>query len=170
MSIEITLTRGQVSIVCDCHASLIKSRKWYAMWNPTSHQFYAARGTSIAERLAGAPKTIMMHAVINGTPRGIGTDHINSNALDNRCVNLRTATAAENGHNRGKTQLNTSGYKGVYWHKINARWMAIIGINGHDKYLGCFDTAEAAAYCYDAAARELYGDFVRTNFPAKSVP
>ena len=61
---------------------------------------------------------------------------------------------------------SSSGFKGVSWAggKIN-RWQARIMREGKRVFLGNFDTPEEAARAYDAAARELFGEFARLNFP-----
>lgn len=44
-------------------------------------------------------------------------DHINHNGLDNRRHNLRLATNSQNLQNARKSITNSSGFKGVSWHK-----------------------------------------------------
>lgn len=62
-----------------------------------------------------------------------------------------------------------SGFKGASWAggRIN-RWQARIMRNGKRVFLGNFDTPEEAARAYDAAARELFGDHARLNFPEEA--
>lgn len=161
----IPLTRGQVAKVCDCHARLVENYKWSAVWNKDMQSYYASRGTSIAERLLGAPRTMSMHKVINNTPKGMHTDHKNHDTLDNQCSNLRNATPSQNHSNQNKSKSNTSGYKGVSRRKNSSKWTAFITVNNERKHLGTFDTAEEAARWYDDAAIEHYGEFANTNFP-----
>src|SRR3990172_3465377 len=63
-------------------------------------------------------------------------DHINGNKLDNRWCNLREATMAQNKANEGLRSSNTSGLKGVSWHKAAKKWRAYIGATG--EHLGLF--------------------------------
>ena len=167
MTKEIPLTRGQVAIVCDCHAHLVENHKWRADWNSHTKSFRALRSASVSERLAGAPAAIMMHSIVNGTPKGYETDHINHATLDNRCENLRTATVSENQRNRGKQTGNASGFKGVDFDKQHSKWRAKIALHSKDKHIGYFNSPEDAARAYDKVAIELHGEFANTNFPAQ---
>jgi len=88
-------------------------------------------------------------------------DHINGTKTDNRICNLRECTAAENQRNVGISKANTSGFKGVYWHKDKKKWYARIGVNSRLKNLGNFATPELASAAYQAKAREVHGEFYR---------
>ncbi len=61
--------------------------KWYK-----SDSGYAIKKTKIK----GKNVSVRMHALINKTPKGWHTDHMNGNRLDNRKSNLRTISAAMN--------------------------------------------------------------------------
>jgi hypothetical protein len=91
-----------------------------------------------------------------------GLDHINGVRDDNRLANLRPATESQNAANRRTPITNTSGFKGVSWHKDRRRWQATIMVASKQSYLGLFDTPEAAHAAYAAAAREHHGEFART--------
>jgi hypothetical protein len=108
-----------------------------------------------------------MHNVIMGVK---GIDHANGNGLDNRRSNLRPFTGAQNHWNSGISRTNWSGHKGVGWNKAEGKWRARIQANGKRLFLGYFDTAEDAGHAYDAAARELHGEFARTATPAAGTP
>jgi hypothetical protein len=86
-------------------------------------------------------------------------DHINRVKNDNRWCNLRAATRFENARNVSKTMRNTSGFKGVSWHKRGRYWAANIMKDRERIYLGSFRTREEAAAAYAAAAKELHADF-----------
>ena len=92
-------------------------------------------------------------------------DHINGVRSDNRFSNLRDVSHTENQRNCGLASNNTSGYRGVCFHKQMQRWMARVHVNDKKIYLGLFDTPEDAHAAYAIAAAELgfsdrhiYGD------------
>lgn len=91
-------------------------------------------------------------------------DHINGNTSDNRWCNLRNVDSQINTKNKGRHSNNTSGFKGVCWHKRDQKWTARLTIDGERKQLGYFDTAEEAFMEYAQRAkvagytnRHIYG-------------
>lgn len=106
-------------------------------------------------------QTIYMHTLITGWPR---VDHRNGNGLDNTRKNLREATKAQNGQNRGPA-AGHSAFKGVGWDRRTGRWYAQIKANGTRYWLGRFTDELAAAHAYDIAAQKLHGAFAWLNFP-----
>lgn len=86
-------------------------------------------------------------------------DHINGIRTDNKIGNLREATFAENNWNRPKPSNNTSGHKGVTFHKGEGKYYARITANKINRSLGYFDTAEEAGAAYQLAAKEYHGEF-----------
>jgi len=128
---------------------------------------YAARCRRRAD--GPGPFYIRLHAVILGEPsEGTEPDHISGNRLDNRKQNLRPATRSQNLMNKGMQSNNQSGYRGVHWFKHASLWTAKIQKNRQVTHLGYFHTPEEAAHAYDGAARELFGEFARLNFPDES--
>lgn len=83
-------------------------------------------------------------------------DHINGIRDDNRIVNLREATSAQNHQNRKPHADNTSGFTGVYFDKGIARWCARIRAKPERIFLGTFDSAEDASTAYIAAKAKLH--------------
>jgi hypothetical protein len=92
-------------------------------------------------------------------------DHRNRDRQDDRFDNLRAATEALNSANAGLRKDNTSGFKGVAFHRVTGKWRADCRVRGRSHWLGCFGTAEEAARVYDKAARDRYGEFACLNFP-----
>ena len=93
-------------------------------------------------------------------------DHINRDSLDNRIENLRPCTKAQNSMNGRVKRGSTSRFTGVsaaHHNKTNP-WIAGIKLNQKRTNLGYFATEEAAARAYDAAAKEMFGEFASLNF------
>ena len=88
-------------------------------------------------------------------------DHKDGNKGNNRLENLRIAVGGEQNWNKGLRKSNTSGRRGVNWHRRIKQWAAAIGANGTRRHLGYFDTIEAASCAYESAARKLHGEFYR---------
>jgi len=91
-------------------------------------------------------------------------DHLDGNPANNRLANLREATCSQNMGNARRSANNTSGFKGVTWHKRLNKWQAQITIDRRNHHLGYFTVIEAAHAAYRAAARRGFGEFA--NFGA----
>ncbi len=92
-------------------------------------------------------------------------DHINMDVTDNRRENLRLATWSDNNCNKVLQNNNTTGLKGVSYHKGAKKYVAVLWKDGVRYYGGLHETKEAAGHAYDGLARELHGEFARLNFP-----
>jgi hypothetical protein len=92
-------------------------------------------------------------------PKGL-LDHRNRNKADNRWSNLRPATRGQNAYNSTIRCDNTSGFKGVSSH-TGGRWRASMQIDGIQRHIGTFDTAEEAAEAYRTAVIPSHGEFAR---------
>ena len=71
-------------------------------------------------------------------------DHINGIRHDNRIINLRAVTHAENSRNRALDIRNKSGYTGITYNKENNKWLAKIGGTNKRVHLGNFENLEDA--------------------------
>jgi len=81
-------------------------------------------------------------------------DHINGNGTDNRLVNLREVTNAENHKNQKLAKNNTSGVAGVFWHKRDKRWESMIYVKGKARRLGRFINKDEAIKARKKAEKE----------------
>jgi len=151
---KIPLSKGQFALVDEADFDWLNQWKWFYL-NPG----YAARSVRIGKKVI----KILMHREITKAPKGMETDHINENKVDNRRINLRVCTKGQNNRNRGKLSTNTSGYKGVYWHKYSKKWTASIAYNGKKYFLGYFVDKKEAAKAYDKAALTMHKEYANIN-------
>ena len=86
-------------------------------------------------------------------------DHINQKKYDNTWTNLRSVDKRQNNTNQAKRKDNTSGYKGVYFHKQRGKFMARISHHGKMKFLGYANTPEEAAIIYNNAVPLYHGEY-----------
>ncbi len=146
----VQLYKGNPAVVDDADFELVNQYRWY-----TSMAGYATRVSN--------GKRIWMHRLINDTPRGYITDHINGNKLDNRRENLRTVTSTQNLYNNSAIK-KTSKYKGVSWNTWAKAWKVTICSEGIRQFLGYFKIEEDAAKKYDQAVKQLFGQYAKLNF------
>lgn len=88
-------------------------------------------------------------------------DHIDGDTQNNRIENLRAADKSKNGMNRSKPISNTSGAKGVVWHKGAAKWMARIVAEQKQIYIGLFTDFDDAVAAVKQAQQKHHGDFAK---------
>lgn len=150
---EVILTKGQVAIIDIEDADFIGQWNWCAYW--CVDRYYAKRGST--------GKTVKMHRIIAKAPKNMHVDHIDGDPLNNRKENLRLVSQAENNRNNKMRGCNTSGYKGVCWHKATQKYIARIGVNGKKVHLGVFDDAKVAYRAYCQASEKYHGKYGRVK-------
>lgn len=156
---------GLVALIDEADYELVGQFQWrpsvcgeslvYARANPNTE---AGQGSVLLHRL--------LLGLTGDSSRNLVGDHINRDGLDNRRSNLRTCEQSSNLWNRRSNQRGSSKFKGVHWHAT--KWCVQISCNNKRLHLGSFDNEVIAALAYDAAARELHGEFARLNFPLES--
>lgn len=87
-------------------------------------------------------------------------DHMDGNPLNNRIENLRPATNQQNIANAKMRCDNTSGVKGVSWHKQKQKWRASVRFNGKSIHIGLFDNLQDAKRARELKALELFGNYI----------
>jgi hypothetical protein len=125
------------------------------------YKWYIAYKGSTAYLKGGSKPEIYLHSLIINSKNEI--DHINNNGLDCRESNLRCATHQQNSFNKKIGKRNTSGFKGVHWHKNTKKWEACIKKDYKTIRLGYFSDKIKAALAYNAAAIEYHGEFAKLN-------
>lgn len=149
---EKILNNGAVVLFDEADLSIVSSFNWWAN----------SRGYVCANTYSnGVHGTVRMHRIIMNCPDNLFVDHINLNPLDNRRSNLRICTRRQNNRNMKKNSTNTSGYKGVYFHKKAKKWAAIITADLVRYHIGLFLSPEEAHDAYCQKAKELHGEFAR---------
>jgi len=111
---------------------------------------------------SGKQKNFTIHRLVAGAfiinpENKQNIDHCDNNRLNNDICNLRWVTAKENNQNRSISKRNTSGIKGVHFHKPSNKWQARIYIDGIRISLGCFETLEEASQARVKRANEVFG-------------
>lgn len=82
--------------------------------------------------------------ILDVKDKNIEVDHYDNDPLNNTNENLRLVSRAENLQNRTIQSNNTSGYRGVTFHKKKRKWQASVYKNKKQIYLGIYETAEEA--------------------------
>ena len=148
------LGEGKYILLDDEDADILGKMKWHLNGGR-----YPVRGYYEGKK----KKKFYLHRVILNAKKDEQVDHINGNKLDCRKENLRICTSLGNNHNRKRSIKNTSGYKGVTYHKRDQAYQATIKLNYKEIFLGYFKTAKEAAIAYNDAAKKYYGEFAWLN-------
>ena len=155
---KIKLTQNKYALVDDIDFGWLNKFKWYAEKGDRNKSYYAYRNRSAKETGSCRAK---MHREILKTPKGMETDHIDGDGLNNQRKNLRICSGPENKRNVGLTTKNTSGLKGVSFYKRNKKWRAKICVNNKHFHLGYFESKIEAYEVYCKACIRYHGKFAK---------
>lgn len=144
---------GRVAVIDIDDYESISRYRWYLQESSNGGGY--ARSD---RKIDGKRKNIYMHTLITDFTL---TDHRDRNGINNRRSNLRSATATDNRGNQARRKDSASRYKGV--RKSRGRWTSRIRYAGEVYSLGGFDTDIDAAFAYDKAAIELFGEYAYIN-------
>lgn len=155
---KIQLTRGYFAIIDDEDFDKVSMHKWHL--TTRRHHKYASKSF----RVNGKKTALQMHRfILNLYDPSKIIDHINGDGLDNRKSNIRICTHSDNAKNKILPSSNTSGFKGVCWHKNHKKFYAQIKVNHKMMFLGSFACPIEAAKAYNAAALIHHGEFANLN-------
>ena len=156
---HIPLAEGKEALIDTWNRSFVESFYWHLHKSTRIKiKYYAeAHVPKHLQDLFG--KTISLHRLCMGFPRGKQIDHRHGNGLDCRVLEMREATGSENASNRH--YANKSGFRGVTKHYN--KWLAQLDHQGIHYNLGRYDTPEEAAIRYNEEARVRFGDFAILN-------
>ena len=153
---------GRVALVDDGDYELVCQYRWHVFEEKMKPGRRPKGPYAIANSYAtGQHVIIRMHCLIMDAK---GIDHIDHDGLNNQRLNLRIATGSQNNQNARPRLEGTSQYKGVCRVR-RGLWRTYIDLEGQRRFQADFASELEAAYAYDAAARELFGEFACPNFP-----
>ena len=153
------------AIIDDASLPLVAGKRWN--WIDRSDQYEGA----VIEANNETGRHFPLHSIIMGVERTtLGVRHVNGDPLDCRRENLVVRNPSERSAGSRKRDVYagvpcTSRFKGVHLEKKRGKWHVSIQKDGRPRYLGRFEDEIAAAQAYDEAARELFGEHARLNFP-----
>lgn len=162
---KIPLTRGKFATVDEADFAELSRHTWYAF--TSKEHWYAARKAGRLDVDVPYRSVIFMHKQLLNTNSLV--DHKDGNGLNNVRANLRPATYSQNNCNRNSRIGSSSKFLGVIWDKSRSLWQAKLTYQGVVRHLGRFSSEEEAAKVYDAAAKQLYGEFANPNFSESGV-
>lgn len=145
---EISLTQGKIALVDDDKYDELMQWKWYAQKDGLT--YYARRDVRLSNRKKAS---VSMHQHLIGCIKGKTIDHRNHNGLDNRIINIRHTTVAQNCWNKQKKG------SGVRYRPKRRKWEAAIWHIGQYIYIGMFDTEYAAKFAANITKRYFRGEF-----------
>jgi HNH endonuclease len=90
-------------------------------------------------------------------------DHRDTDKANDRWINLREASSAENNSNRRMFKNNTSGFKGVSWDRKAQKWRVQIQRCGSKIFLGFRYTPEEGAALYALGSEQHHRQFGRVT-------
>jgi hypothetical protein len=155
--VMVPLTRGCHAVIDAADIPLVEGSNWSAIVSKRRKAVYAGR----VKQVAGQQKMILLHRHLMSAPDGMQVDHKDGDGLNCRRENMRLCTHADNQINKGVRVGTRSGLKGVSWEERAGRWKSEITLRGKKKWLGYFDTPDAAHAAYVRAAIDLHGEFAR---------
>jgi len=149
-TIEIPLTRGYVTRLYEADRSFLDGHNWHVIVAPNTA--YACT------RIGGKPT--YLHSLL--CPEWDEVDHADGDGLNNCRHNLRDGTGFRNNANTRMKSGNSAGFKGVF-RAASGNYVARIGFNKKQIYLGIYGTPGEAADAYDEAAVRYFGEYAKTN-------
>lgn len=152
---EVPVGKNYVALVDKSDFRLVRGKTWHARIDGTR----VSAGHSYRDPATKKTVNVHMHRLIMGAVAGQIVDHANGNALDNRRLNLRFATPAQNAANR--RSVGASRYLGVT--RERGLWTASIYPDGKSIHLGTWPTEQLAAAAYNRAATLIHREFARFN-------
>lgn len=158
-------SQGREALIDADALPLVQTRRW--RFAPSD----VGRGGEV--QTMNPAENIRLHYVVmrvTGDGGEFRIGHRNDDPLDCRRANLVVRTLTDMAANKRKQATFcgrpcTSRFKGVCWDRRREHWLVSIKKDRVKRCLGSFRDEIAAAQAYDEAARELFGEHARLNFP-----
>lgn len=145
---------GEVKALVDTE-DLERLTSEYCLWRIKRN----SKSVYIHAKVVGEERIETLHRAIMNAPEGTVVDHIDRDTLNNTKRNLRITTHTVNSRNTVElSSHNTSGYRGVNWHKSHKKWRACIHVNNKSIHLGYYDNLEDAIFARKQAEVEYWGN------------
>ncbi len=144
---KLSLPKGKFTLVDDEDFDYLSKKKWKIS---DSGRVYRT-------------EIIYMHRELMKTPKGMVTDHVDRNPLNNQKSNLRVCTISQNAMNTQKKNTNFSGFKGVSWDKKQKKWLVRLNLNGKVMLRKRFKLLKDAANEYNKGAKQHFGEYAVLN-------
>lgn len=152
-TIEVTTQKGDVYFIDAADADTAKRHCWSKHTNG-----YARAVVRVGTKL----KTVYLHRLLCQTSQDQPhIDHINGDISDCRRANLRKCSHSQNLQNQKIRADNSTGYKGVGFHRQSGRYRARVTVGGKKIYIGLFENAEQANIAAAKMRELLHKEFVR---------
>ena len=126
----------------------VKQYRWCARYDKTIDGYYIEAWERGKNR-----KRLKLHRFVMDCPNDMQVDHINRDTLDNRKINLRICTQAENAQNKSMYKNNKLGEKYIYLYDGN-KYIVQKRVNGKIKIIGRLRTLKDAIICRDKYLRK----------------
>jgi hypothetical protein len=154
--------RGHEIQVDDQDFAWLNQSRWY--YHKYVLRYEGPQGFRTIVRLAREVLAHKLNRTLLPWPQELA-EHEDRNTLNNQRYNLRVATYSQNQANKIKLPgVHTSQYLGVSaTGRVITPWVADIRFQGQ-LFQKSFATELEAALWYDQMARQLHGEFARTNF------
>lgn len=142
---------------------LLKQCTWYSM----KYKYMRTNiSTKSNDEGTVSKKMVLMHQYImheHGllTSKNQIVDHINGNPFDNRKENLRVATMSQNKMNSKMYKNNTTGCKGVTFHKQSGKYVASISVDKKYIRIGTFSSFEDAKAARLKAEQKYFKQYAK---------
>lgn len=131
------------AIIDTTYITLVADHRW-AVVNLAGRHYAVTQ----IRKTNGKFRPFYLHQMINGTPPGLMTDHIDNDPLNNVASNLRTVTNQQN-------QFNSSKCKG-YSCMASGKFRAQIQLDNKYIHIGLFDNREDARAAYLAVKAKIH--------------